>query len=1364
MAKESDGEGLFKNIRYYVIGEIEDRIEKLLVEQKAKVESYLSGLATHALVTDYSNIEIEEAQDVWQIPTVTVKWVELSSKCSKLLPTEAFLPSTSQLFSGLVICPSKVAKRDRDLLWSLVTFYGGVCRLNLSKSCTHLVVTKPEGKKYEEAVKHSDQITTVTPDWITDSVKLKSLQDVKKYHPSLIIVPEVKPPSPVSKAKPEEKLPESATKSESSSDAVTSSLQKLAVSSASVTPVRTSNVPIPAVNAGPNQNMAPQHLLQPKTEQESPHLLAQVTEGVAITPSVTGVASATGTMLGPSGVQPSAKPGPPMQTNRSAYQPGQIMTSVPGQVIMAEQHHMMQMQVSPAGMQQMQRPHVPGPRFTVPNPPQRFVSPTQTSTPRPASQSPRKPTKRRRSSNKSKNATSTAATVPTSPAHGVMMSQQQMHNAMLHQQNQQMLMNQHRMMMQQTGQPVQTGFIQPQMLQQQHIVGMQVKGQVTPQSPQKMHTQHVMVDQTSGGMGVRPGYTVSFANNPVRMQQVQQRPMQPQTQMSPQMMMGLNPQMQVQQQQTKMQIVGPQGQQHFMQQQPGVAMPMTLPLQNQQQSGGAGKVQQQRMQISPQQQQAMFIHHQGAKDTISPRQPSPMGQQQIVQQQGINQQQQLMMQQMARQQQQQQLQMQQQLMQSPGPGMQVQQKMTTPPNSHAPINVSGIGVISPTALQQGLMLAQAQQNQGFQQPLIHPSLQAPQDYGKVTPQSGGTKSRRSKSRRTKDGDENAEAKPKSRSRGGRKKSSQSPAAASSPGGKKAQTSPSVGGFYQTPMNVMTPPPHPTVPVAFSVSKPSFPSPASTVSPLAATENTPNNAMNTVRPVPIVNSPKVETHFLPQYTPAPTPPPPHRGPFFDPLEAVPKSFEGRYYGHDPAENVPQDLCLLGCVFVIIEYQETVPDLKTIEHWKKIINKFGGIVEDEYNACTCTHLLCISQSTTSYRDSLLEGKRCVTVYWLNDVLQIRELRPPWLALHVPTPYSPSERPAVKHTIGYTGFHQKERERLKMMASTCGAKFSGFLSRSNTVLVCKGTLSLKYDKAREWKLPCVNVHWLRDVMLGDTEALNNPNLAKYQNFDENATDLFTLDESKMQQILDPWKVPVRVTLDCMQRARVKRKHSASDAASPALKRPRIEGSYQPLPRVCFTGLPSKQVTELQKTLESLQGQVSRSVRLSTHLVAKCISRTVKFLCAMSTCQYIVTPEWIEESAKSNWLLDEDKYLLRDKLTEEKFDFSLQESLRKARKRPLFKDYVFCMTERVTPDRKTLTDIIECAGGKVISKIPDIPMLKRLKSRKPPNNRLLLISCPEDEQQVIRWKREGIAVHNAEIVLSGVLKQEVDESLYRL
>ena len=104
-------------------------------------------------------------------------------------------------------------------------------------------------------------------------------------------------------------------------------------------------------------------------------------------------------------------------------------------------------------------------------------------------------------------------------------------------------------------------------------------------------------------------------------------------------------------------------------------------------------------------------------------------------------------------------------------------------------------------------------------------------------------------------------------------------------------------FYPTTINVMTPPPHPTVPVDFTGNKPPYAPSTVTASPLVATENTFGQIQH-VTPGP---SPEIETRFLPQHIPTPTPPPPPRGPFIDPLETVPKSFEGKYFGHDPAEN-------------------------------------------------------------------------------------------------------------------------------------------------------------------------------------------------------------------------------------------------------------------------------------------------------------------------------------------------------------------------------------------------------------------------------------------------------------------------------
>lgn len=38
------------------------------------------------------------------------------------------------------------------------------------------------------------------------------------------------------------------------------------------------------------------------------------------------------------------------------------------------------------------------------------------------------------------------------------------------------------------------------------------------------------------------------------------------------------------------------------------------------------------------------------------------------------------------------------------------------------------------------------------------------------------------------------------------------------------------------------------------------------------------------------------------------------------------------------------------------------------------------------------------------------------------------------------------------------------------------------------------LKYEKAREWKIPCVNAQWLCDILLGNFEALRQIQHSRY------------------------------------------------------------------------------------------------------------------------------------------------------------------------------------------------------------------------------------------------------------------------------
>lgn len=51
----------------------------------------------------------------------------------------------------------------------------------------------------------------------------------------------------------------------------------------------------------------------------------------------------------------------------------------------------------------------------------------------------------------------------------------------------------------------------------------------------------------------------------------------------------------------------------------------------------------------------------------------------------------------------------------------------------------------------------------------------------------------------------------------------------------------------------------------------------------------------------------------------------------------------------------------------------------------------------------------------------------------------------------------------------------------------------------------------------------------------------------------------------------------------------------------------------------------------LYALGGEVADSVQKVTHLIASKVTRTVKFLTAMSVVKHIVNPDWLEESWRS-------------------------------------------------------------------------------------------------------------------------------------
>ncbi|XP_077392039.1 PAX-interacting protein 1 [Festucalex cinctus] len=475
-----------------------------------------------------------------------------------------------------------------------------------------------------------------------------------------------------------------------------------------------------------------------------------------------------------------------------------------------------------------------------------------------------------------------------------------------------------------------------------------------------------------------------------------------------------------------------------------------------------------------------------------------------------------------------------------------------------------------------------------------------------------------------------------------------------------------------------------------------------------------------------------------------------------------------FGHEPGQEIPQDGFLLGCVFAVADYPEQIADKQLLATWKRVIQAYGGAVDPSLTS-RCTHLLCESQVSNMYVQALREGKRCVTAHWLNTVLKRKRMVPPHRTLHVPFAFPPGAKPCSQHIISVTGFVDADRDDLKVMAYLAGARYTGYLCRSNTVLVCKEPTGLKYEKAKEWKIPCVNAQWMCDILLGNFEALRQIQHSRYSIFTHPEPLVPNL--QLVQNLLAPWRTPVKVSQEALANLQLIQKQKLADSNNqPSNKKARLEEIQSPskklppesTPRVVFTGFEPTQVQQYTKRLHALGGEVADGSLKVTHLVASKVKRTVKFLAAMSVVKHIVTPEWLEESWRSQKFVDEQSYILKDAEAEVLFGFSLEESLKKAHTAPLFKGKYFYLTPGMCPSLSTMKSIVESAGGKLLAKQPSYRKIMEHKQNKNLPE-IVLISCDNDLHLCREYFLKNIDVHNAEFILTGVLTQKLNYDSYK-
>lgn len=167
----------------------------LLQSGGAESTKYFSDYVTHLICgQNAADTDVDEAQDIYQIPAVTEHWVLACARLRRLADPKPYIPHKNKIFTNIVCCISKVSVADAKALFAVITYHGGKVKLNLDSQCTHLICGSAAGKRYSAALTlPSSRIKIVTPDWVLESIRARIQAVTDIFHPKLLVVPQPPP-------------------------------------------------------------------------------------------------------------------------------------------------------------------------------------------------------------------------------------------------------------------------------------------------------------------------------------------------------------------------------------------------------------------------------------------------------------------------------------------------------------------------------------------------------------------------------------------------------------------------------------------------------------------------------------------------------------------------------------------------------------------------------------------------------------------------------------------------------------------------------------------------------------------------------------------------------------------------------------------------------------------------------------------------------------------------------------------------------------------------------------------------------------------------------------------------------------------
>ncbi|XP_025192742.1 PAX-interacting protein 1-like, partial [Melanaphis sacchari] len=211
-------------------------------------------------------------------------------------------------------------------------------------------------------------------------------------------------------------------------------------------------------------------------------------------------------------------------------------------------------------------------------------------------------------------------------------------------------------------------------------------------------------------------------------------------------------------------------------------------------------------------------------------------------------------------------------------------------------------------------------------------------------------------------------------------------------------------------------------------------------------------------------------------------------------------------------------LSDCHFWIVnEHKELPGGSNRLYFNEQRVMEHGGILAYRYSN-EVTHVICNSQKNNEVFRALSDHKKCVTDYWLSDIIGEKKIVEPWLAHHFPIPYSYNNLPCEDYQIAIVNFNKNDHFRVKVMAEIAGACVTNKVSHNTHVVISQNLEGEIIKRALTFKIPVVNVQWISDILLGEKISFHDSNKIKYQQFE--LCDPFSINAVRVSHLMEFFK----------------------------------------------------------------------------------------------------------------------------------------------------------------------------------------------------------------------------------------------------